>query len=64
MSIISLEYDLSDIDENKFIRIPADGQGLPYLYAQFKLHIKVDARIDFWMTFGEETMGSVDAEYE
>jgi hypothetical protein len=62
MSIISLRYDLSDIAQNDFVQ--AGGHGQPYLCAHFKLHIKLETMIEFWMTFGGQTMGSVEVEYE
>lgn len=64
MSTILLRYDLSDIAQNRFIPVRAGGRGLPYLCAHFKLHIKLESMIEFWMTFGEEKMGAVEVEYE
>ncbi len=63
MSIISLRYDLSEVPPTRFRTFPAGGNAQPYLRADFKLEIRLGERLEFWMTFDGQTMGSVEATY-
>lgn len=65
-TVVSLTYDFSNIPTTRFQTIKAGGNGLPYLCAYFRLDIRLDNdnALEFKMTFDNQELCSVTAEYE
>ncbi|OCK81694.1 actin-like ATPase domain-containing protein [Lepidopterella palustris CBS 459.81] len=63
-AIAHIDYDLTDIPENKFTHFRAASNGKPYFQAYLKLELQLKDTLKFRMVFDGEEMNAVTIQYQ